>query len=148
MKDFLAVIIYLAGAGAAIDFYIGKAGQKAVRDWMEDWWLRMSDVKWGNFGTKEAQLALEILNRLFGRSLFSIRRLCAVAVLALAALSVGIINPLIRGPGVTSLMQIEMYHLFTAVLINSLVFTISISVTQSVMTGFAEPVAEWPSVVV
>ena len=28
------------------DFWIGKKGEKRVRDWLETWWLRLSYVRW------------------------------------------------------------------------------------------------------
>jgi hypothetical protein len=85
LKDFLWPIIAIGGLGAFIDFYIGKAGQKRVTDWLETWWLRLSDVRWGNFGREEALFAVQVIDRLFGKRLFSIRRLVVVLLTSLVA---------------------------------------------------------------
>jgi hypothetical protein len=74
--------------GAFIDFYIGKPGQRRVRDWLETWWLRLSDVRWGNFGREEALFAVRVIDRLFGRRFFSIRRIVSVAVITFGSLCV------------------------------------------------------------
>jgi hypothetical protein len=74
------------GVGAFIDFYIGKRGQQRVRSWMETSWLRLSYVRWGNLGAEEALFAVQVIDRLFGRRLFSIRRITAVAIVISASL--------------------------------------------------------------
>jgi len=56
--------------GAFIDFYIGKAGQRRVSDWLETWWLRLSYLRWGNFGREEARFAVQVIDRVFGRRIF------------------------------------------------------------------------------
>jgi hypothetical protein len=75
-----------AGVGAFIDFYIGKRGQRCVRDWLETWWLRFSYVTGRNFGREEARFAVTVMDRVLGRRFFSLRRLFAVAVAAVVAL--------------------------------------------------------------
>lgn len=75
-----AVVGTCGVAGAFIDFLMGKAGQKRVRGWLEDWWLRLSYVTWGNFGREEAAFAISVLDRLFGTRLLSLRRFIAVLV--------------------------------------------------------------------
>ena len=63
---------FLCGAvGAFIDFYIGKPGQRRVRDRLEMWWLRLSDVRWGNFGRGEALFAVQVMDRIFSRRIFA-----------------------------------------------------------------------------
>jgi hypothetical protein len=78
----LSTIAACAGVGAFIDFWIGKRGDKRVRDWLETWWLRFSYVNVKNFGREEALYAIAILDSLFGQRLASGRRLTAVAVAA------------------------------------------------------------------
>jgi hypothetical protein len=56
----LATIAACGGVGAFIDFYIGKRGQQRVRDWLETWWIRLSYVRWGNFGRQEALFAMQV----------------------------------------------------------------------------------------
>src|SRR5215472_10124622 len=66
--------------GAFIDFYIGKDGQRRVRDWLATWWLKFSYIRWDNIGHDEAIFAVSVMDRLFGRRLFSRRRWIAVAL--------------------------------------------------------------------
>jgi hypothetical protein len=82
----VSTIAACVGVGAFIDFYIGKSGQKHLRDWLETWWLRFSYVNARNFGREEALFAVSVMDRLFGRRFFSLRRLCAVAILAVVSL--------------------------------------------------------------
>jgi hypothetical protein len=76
----LWTIAGFAGVGAFTDFYIGKLGQQRVRNWLETWWLRFSYVDAHNFGREEAIFAISVLDRLFGRKVFSIRRLVIFGV--------------------------------------------------------------------
>jgi len=55
-----------AAAETVVDFYIGKPGQRRVKDRLEMWWLRLSDVRWGNFGRGEALFAVQVMDRIFG----------------------------------------------------------------------------------
>ena len=73
--------------GAFIDFYIGKAGQRQVRDWLETWWLKFSYVRWGNLGREEALFAIPVMDRLFGSRLFFAKRLIVVVFTTLACAS-------------------------------------------------------------
>jgi hypothetical protein len=75
LANALTTIAACAGVGAFIDFWIGRTGEKCARAWLEDWWLRMSYVRLGNFGREEALVAIQGLEKLFGRRLFSIQRL-------------------------------------------------------------------------
>jgi hypothetical protein len=95
----LTVIALCGGAGAFIDFYIGKPGQQRVKSWLETWWLRFSDVRWNSFGREEALFAVRTLDWLFGRRLLSARRLIAVLGLTIV-LSGFILAVLTRRVGV------------------------------------------------
>ena len=66
----LAIVAAFGVVGAFIDFYIGKPGQRRVRDWLETWWLRLSYVCWGNIGQEEALFAVQVMDRLFGKRFF------------------------------------------------------------------------------
>jgi hypothetical protein len=78
-------------AGAFIDFYIGKPGQRRVRGWLETWWIRLSYVRWGNFGRQEALFAVEVIDWLFGRRLLSARRIIAVTIVISGSLIVTLV---------------------------------------------------------
>ena len=81
----LTTVAACGGVGAFIDFYIGKRGQQRVKGWLETWWLRLSYVRWGNFGREEALFAVRAIDRLFGRRLFSFRRITAALVIAIGS---------------------------------------------------------------
>ena len=71
----LTTIAACTGAGAFVDFYIGKSGQKRVRDWLETWRYRLSDIPVRAVGREEARNALRAIDYLFGPKLFSLKRL-------------------------------------------------------------------------
>src|SRR6202007_1357508 len=116
--------------GAFIDFYIGKAGQRRVRDWLEKCCLRLSDVRWGNLGREEALFAVKVMDRLFGSRLFSAQRMIVV----IAATLVGVVYILV----LTLLDRVELipwptffqpvYFVWFAIVILS--FAVSFSVTR------------------
>jgi len=43
-----------AAVGAAIDFLLRKGEKERLNDWLIRWWVRFEDVKWTNFGRKDA----------------------------------------------------------------------------------------------
>lgn len=81
----LETVAACAGTGAFIDFWIGRAGQERVKKQLEDWWLRLSYVRWGNFGREEATFALEVFEKGFGKKLFSWQRVIACYIASLLA---------------------------------------------------------------
>jgi hypothetical protein len=80
VQEFLTFVVACGGAGAFIDFVIGKKGQQKARSTLEVWWIRFDDVQANNFGRKEAEAASSLLKILFG-NFFSIRRLIALMLL-------------------------------------------------------------------
>src|SRR5271168_4053160 len=52
LSDALETVVACGGVGALIDFWIGRTGQDRVREWLTEWWIRLSYVRWGNFGRK------------------------------------------------------------------------------------------------
>jgi hypothetical protein len=63
-----------AGVGALIDLLMYRSEKKKLKARLEDWWLWFSDVSWNNFGRKEAELSIEILDRWAGSRLWSWKR--------------------------------------------------------------------------
>jgi hypothetical protein len=49
LKDILWPIVLIGGLGALIDFLIGKAGQERAKDFLINWWIRLSDIRRENF---------------------------------------------------------------------------------------------------
>lgn len=87
MAHILTTIAACCAVGAFIDFYIGKDGQRRVRDWLETWWLKFSYVRWDTIGCDEARFAINAMGQLFGRRLFSLRRwLVVVIAISVAAI--------------------------------------------------------------
>ena len=77
MADWEAALKAIGGAtaiGGLIDLGMYKADKEKLKDWLETWWLRFTDVKWSNFGRKEAELAIQILDRWAGARLWSWKR--------------------------------------------------------------------------
>jgi hypothetical protein len=84
----LTTMAACAGAGAFIDFYIGKEGQKRVKDWLETWWYRLSDIPVRALGREEALNALRAVDYLFGPKLVSWKRLRSAIIFKLVSLSI------------------------------------------------------------
>jgi hypothetical protein len=60
--------------GGSIDFLIGHPGQQRARGFLETWWIKFDDVRWNNFGQKEALFAANLIDRWCGKRFFSLRR--------------------------------------------------------------------------
>jgi hypothetical protein len=75
----LIVVIWIA------DFILGPDGRKTLQSRLEDLWLWFDGVSWKHAGQKEANFCLAVMERLFGKRAFSLRRvLSAVTYMLLA----------------------------------------------------------------
>jgi hypothetical protein len=74
----LVIIIFII---YAIEFLIGKQGQKVIRNQIEDFWCRLEDVKWVRLGFEEAKSFLSFFDRVFGARLLSWKRLFSCTIL-------------------------------------------------------------------
>ena len=81
LKDVLWPIVLVGGLGAFIDFLIGKAGQERAKDFLLRWWVRFDDVRWRNFGREEGLFAGRVIERWFGRRIWSVRRFTSASIL-------------------------------------------------------------------
>ena len=63
MLDWLAVIGGFALIGTILDFFIGKTGQKKVRDWLEVRWYQAA-IAWDNFARNEANCYIRLITLL------------------------------------------------------------------------------------
>ncbi|WP_284310950.1 hypothetical protein [Labrys miyagiensis] len=115
----IATIGFFSCLGAFIDFMLGKAGQTAVKKRLEDWWLRMSYVRWGNFGREEALFAAVTITRTFGLT-FSFRRI----VISLALVCIGCI--IVLSEGGASLYILSLILVAVLLIVS---FNISLSIT-------------------
>jgi len=84
MTDTLALIATWGGAGALVDFLLGKVGQKRVRAALESWWIHFADVRLSTFSVREAAFAARLLNTCFGTFL-SLRRVSSALVITAIA---------------------------------------------------------------
>jgi hypothetical protein len=110
----LSIVAAFGCTGAAIDFVIGRLGQKQTRDFLETWWIRFDDMPWRSFGSEEAKATIALIDYFCGRSIFSIRRLgfvlsCIVIILIYAVTATFIhesANPYLASFGLSRLSQI------------------------------------------
>jgi|GEM_PF-3709596 len=81
----------LTAVGGLIDFLMRKSEQERLRDWLVDWWIRFDDVKWSNFGRREAEQAVELIDRTAGPRFWSMRRLRFVATVLLVCVTLSFV---------------------------------------------------------
>lgn len=74
LPGWLWPFVAFSGVGAFIDFVLGKSGQERCRSLLETWWIKFEDVRWNNFGRKEAELATRVIDGLAGKRWYSWRR--------------------------------------------------------------------------
>jgi hypothetical protein len=75
LPGWLWPIAALSGLGAFIDFLIGRVGQDRTRDILASWWIRFDDIKWSNFGQKEASFSVSVLDLVCGKRFLSVKRI-------------------------------------------------------------------------
>jgi hypothetical protein len=80
LKNFLWPIVLIGGLGAFIDFLIGKTGQAKAKDFLLKWWVRFDDVHWRNFGKEEGLFAGYLIEKWFGRKIWSRRRFASAFI--------------------------------------------------------------------
>jgi hypothetical protein len=131
---FFFAMTTLGVLGALIDFIIGKPGQRRLRDELTNWWAVLSDVRWHNFGKKEAAAAIKVLDSVVGAHLFSWKRLQASLIIVLiAAVIGGVIAELSLNPSSPPDAWTSSYHRFygsAGFLAGTLMVAISFSVTR------------------
>jgi hypothetical protein len=143
MDKWLAVASALGGLtalGGLIDLAMYRSEKDRLKARLEDWWLRFSDVRWSNFGRREAELAVRILDRWAGPRLWSWQRwrfaadvTATVAILVLvwvglrAVWSGGDVNLARTLEQPTTALSVVLFALSTLV-----AFALSLSVTRLV----------------
>jgi hypothetical protein len=123
----------LAGVGVFVDFLLGKSGQKSIRDRLESWWYRFDDVKWNNFGSKEAEYCVRLLDSYAGIRLFSWRRLSLSLVAFALAFIVSIGLVVLAGDWSTWRASTRFFWLSQTTLIAIPIYVASFAVSLSVM---------------
>lgn len=79
----IGLIVACGGIGAFLDFLLGRAGQKKVRNVLERWWIQLAYIEARTFASAEASAAATILQRLFGK-FFSKQRVHSIAFISTA----------------------------------------------------------------
>src|SRR5215472_14409771 len=88
LKNFLWPIVAIGGLGALIDFLIGRTGQAKAKDFLLKWWVRFDDVHWKNFGREEGLFAVQLIDRWFGKKIWSPGRIAAAFTIFVLSLSI------------------------------------------------------------
>ncbi len=88
-------IVLLGGLGVFIDFVLGAAGQRRVKERMTEWWVIFDDTDWQSFSGVEAQFFIGLSDRLFGQRLLSRRRFRSCAIVLVACYSLSLIHELV-----------------------------------------------------
>src|SRR5215469_109012 len=83
LKDILWPVVLIGGFGALIDFLIGRAGQAKTKDLLLKWWVRFDDIGWTNFGREEGIFAGALIERYFGKHIWSLRRVLSAFVIVI-----------------------------------------------------------------
>ena len=115
--------------GAFIDFWLGKRGEERFRGWLETWWLRLSYVRWGTLGRDEALFAVQVIERLFGRRLLSIRRFASTAAIIFSSFCLVAVHYVIEGLPIPWDIMGELNNLLWLVLL-FLFTSVSLSITH------------------
>jgi hypothetical protein len=136
----LAIVAAFGVVGAFIDFYIGKPGERRVRDWLETWWLRLSYVHWGNIGREEALLAVQVIDRLFGERFFSWKRIGVVIFVTLACAALILTAILVKHTGLAG-YQYMWAHLLVDSMVWVIVILFTLNASLSIMRLAAKIVA-------
>jgi hypothetical protein len=75
IAEHMWLFIVLAWFGLLIDFLIGRAGRDRVKEFVRQWWERFDHIHWHNFGREEGLFAGQLIEKWFGRRIWSWRRI-------------------------------------------------------------------------
>jgi hypothetical protein len=148
LKDILWPIVLVGGLGAFIDFLIGKAGQERAKDFLLRWWVRFDDVRWRNFGREEGLFAGRVIERWFGRRIWSVRRFTSASILIVilflihsAVAYIGFITAPLEYPCFRCRFSFDMVllgYIFVGLLASLIGFSASVSFTKFISFRMAE----------
>jgi hypothetical protein len=140
LKDILWPVVLVGGLGAFIDFLIGKTGQQKAKDLLLEWWVRFDDVRWKNFGREEGLFAGHLIERWFGRRIWSFSRLKTAFALLSIFLLIGYLNSLISSKSfiVCGLCSDNISFGMNELIVSLLAFSISVSLTKLITFRMAD----------
>lgn len=130
-------IVLLGGLGVFIDFVLGAAGQRRVKEWMTEWWVRFEDTDWQSFSNVEAQFFIGLSDRLFGQRLLSRRRFRSCAIVLVACYALSLIHELVelvRPFEADSLREIltSALTVLIDIVMDAMILALSLSLTRAI----------------
>lgn len=88
LDGWVSTMAVALACGLFVDFYIGKAGQKKVREYLEGLWIQFSYASAADIVRTESRIAGKLLAIIFGQKLFSLRKLAILSLVMLVITSV------------------------------------------------------------
>lgn len=139
LESFVSTVTIAAVIGGFLDFYIGKKGQKAIRDRLETTWIEMSYMTVSDLVRLESRLAAHALSTIFGPRMFSIRKTLAVSIMFFVMLGVALTLAAFRSGSISPADYVGPY--FGVPLVKYLTFLVSISISLQISLFVAKRVA-------
>jgi hypothetical protein len=127
------LVIYTAIAaiiGGAIDFALGRSGQQKAKELLETWWIKFDDVRWNNFGRKEALFAVHLIDFWCGRRFFSLRRWILIYALFSISIIFGHVLAMFQSTRGVDLILIITPPDFVTVPLSAIGLAVSLSLTR------------------
>jgi hypothetical protein len=147
ISNLLWPLIVFGVLGGLIDFLIGRTGRDRVKKFVEKWWVRFNDIHWKNFGREEGLFAGELIERWFGRKIWSLRRI-VTAILVLCVFSLVDLGRFAIHPNQDTLLCFECMffedpdvmaiHIFLSLIGFIIGFSLSVSFTKMIAIGMAK----------
>ena len=85
----------MAAVACYVDFKLDQSQQESFRDKLTVWWYWLSEIKWRNFGSREASFAVNVIDKFCGPRLQSWKRMVVsagiVVILVLSTILIAII---------------------------------------------------------
>lgn len=89
----VAVLMAVTGLIWVTEFYGGRELNRKIKIVLEDWWLRIDEIKVPKLGQVEALFALSIMTRLTGPRMLSWHRVAASVAIVLMAMIASVLIP-------------------------------------------------------
>lgn len=130
---FWAVVVAvggLAAVGGVIDACLYKSERKRLIAWLEDCYLRFTDIKWINFGRKEAESAIRICDKWVGSSFWSWKRWRFALIVTVIVYGISLDYGSLHLSGQGTAAHWYLMSVVTNVPISLVTFALSLSVTR------------------
>lgn len=137
LAGWLWTVGIFAAVGKATDFLIGCVGQERARGFLETWWIKFDDVRWNNFGQKEALFSVYLIDVWFGRQFFSWRRWILIYAFFSVSIVCGHILAISQSTRGLSLPLIIAPPAFVTVPLSAVGLAVSLSLTRLIAVTVA-----------